>query len=149
MICILSIQLPPTIPSFSLPSSLTKTLRQYCLKEIIFHSLSKCCPLHLPADPGLGHTDPFSLPGEMIFPGRGEHELQTSAKATIQTMSCFLQNQYQTSLTPDGPRHGTVPKHNSPARHLIHYISASPSFRRAGLSYCPARFSTLYLLFTV
>lgn len=51
----------------------------------------------------------------------------------------------KTSLTPAGPRAGTMPRHDSPARHLIHYISAAASFRSAGLGYSPARLPTLYL----
>lgn len=50
----------------------------------------------------------------------------------------------ETSLTPDGPGLGTLPEHDSPARHLIHYTSVSPSFRRTGLL-LPSKVSNLYL----
>lgn len=85
----------PQSPSFSLPSSLTKTLRQYFLNKpsfIAFPSLALCISKQTQVWVTQIH---FLCPKEMIFPGRGEHELPTSAETTIQAMSCFLQNQYQ------------------------------------------------------
>lgn len=72
--------LPPDLPGFPPPGP-PKTPRITASHRN--HLAQPPCPLQLPADPGLGCTDSFPLPGEMICPGRGEHELQTSAKPPL------------------------------------------------------------------
>lgn len=139
----------PQFPSFSLPSSLTKTPRQYFLKKTsftAFPSPALCTSQQAQVWVAQMH---FLRLGRWLSLGEVNVSFKPPQKPPFRQCPASSEINNKTSLTPDGPQHGIVPKHDSPARHLIHYISASLSFRRAGLSYCPTRFPTLYLLLTV
>lgn len=131
---------PPQSPSSFLPSCLTKPLRQYFLNKpsfTAFPSVALCISKQTQVWVTQIH---FLCLGRWFSLGEVNMSFKPLQKPPFRQCPAFSKINIKTSLTPDGPRNGTVSKHNSPARHLIHYISASLSFRRAALSYCPTRF---------
>lgn len=139
----------PQSPSLSLPSSPTKTIRQYFFKKssfTAFPGLALCISQQTQVWVTQIH---FLYLGRWISLGEVNMSFKPLQKPPFRQCPASSKINTKTSLISDGPRYGTVPKHNSPARHLIHYISTSPSFRRADLSYCPTKFPTLYLLLIV
>lgn len=115
----------PQYLSFSLPSSITKTLRQYFLKKTsftAFSSLALCISQQTQVWVTQIH---FLCLGRWFSLGEVNMSFKPLQKPPFRQCPASSKINTKTSLTPDGPRHGTVPKHYAPARHLIHYISAS------------------------
>lgn len=129
---------PIPLPSFSLPTSLTKTLRLFSKGSILHRAPSPALCISQQAQGWVTQTCSLCL-GRQFALG----EVNTSSKPLqelpFRPHPASPPNQYRTSLTPDGPSLGSAPE-QIPSQPLIQSISAAPPFRKAALSCCSARF---------